>query len=135
MAFHGYEEVEHTADVALRVWSEDFPGLLSQAAKGLYELTDIDSDTNSTVNRCFFIPSGNYENEIVDFLNELLFFLEEKSEIYRNFSFFERQDKLEVHAEGCKALSQDRYIKAVTFHDLNIEESDLGLEVVITFDV
>lgn len=135
MAFHGYKEVEHTADVALRVWSEDFPGLLSQAAKGLYALTDIVPDSNSTVNRCFFIPSGNNENEIVDFLNELLYLLEEKSEIYTNFSFLEREDELEVQAEGYKALSQDRYIKAVTFHDLNIIESDLGLEVVITFDV
>jgi hypothetical protein len=36
----GFEEVSHTADWALRVWSPDFVGLLEQAARGMNFLTD-----------------------------------------------------------------------------------------------
>ncbi len=135
MASHGYEEVDHTADVALRVWGEDFQSLLSQAAEGFYALMGVESSLNSPEETCFVLPLSNSEDVIVDFLNELLYLLAEKGHTFSNFSYTENKDRLEIQAMGNKALSQDRYIKAVTFHDLIVEESDHGLEVIITFDV
>lgn len=135
MASHGYEEVDHTADVALRVWGENFQTLLSQAAEGLYTLVGVETSLNSPVETNFVLPLSNCEDVVVDFLNELLYLLEEKRHTFSNFSFTENEDRLEIQATGNKVLSQDRYIKAVTFHDLNVEESDRGLEVIITFDV
>lgn len=135
MASHGYEEVDHTADVALKVWGEDFQTLLSQAAEGLYALMNVESSLNAPVETSFVLPVGSYEDFLVDFLNELLYLLEEKGQKLSNFAFTEYEDRLEIKAMGEEAQSQDRYIKAVTFHNLNVEKSDRGLEVIITFDV
>lgn len=135
MASYGYEEVDHTADIALKVWGEDFQTLLSQAAEGFYVLIGVEPLLNDPVDTCFVIPLDDYENVIVDFLNELLYLLEERGQTFTGFAFTEKEDNLVIRASGFKALSQDRYIKAVTFHDLNIEESEHGLEVIITFDV
>jgi len=135
MASHGYEEVDHTADVALKVWGEDFQTLLSQAAEGFYALMNVESSLNAPVETSFVLPVGSYEDFLVDFLNELLYLLEEKGQKLSNFAFTEYEDRLEIKAMGEEAQSQDRYIKAVTFHNLNVEKSDRGLEVIITFDV
>ena len=35
MAEAGWEQVEHTADLALRAWAPDLRGLIEQAARGL----------------------------------------------------------------------------------------------------
>ena len=38
MAEAGWEQVEHTADLALRAWAPDLRGLIEQAARGLIAL-------------------------------------------------------------------------------------------------
>ena len=72
MDLHGYEEVEHTADIALRVWGEDYQDLLRQAADGLYALMGIVPRLNSHVDQRFVIPEWTPETILVDFLTELL---------------------------------------------------------------
>lgn len=135
MASHGYEEVDHTADIALRVWGENFQVLLFQAAKGLYELMGVEHITGSNIEGQFTLPRETFETILVDFLSELLYLVEENGHAYNEFSFAENDEEFVVHASGCEIQSQDRHIKAVTFHDLNIEETERGLEATITFDV
>ena len=74
---NGYKEVEHTADIALQVWAEDFYTLLRKAAEGLYALMGVKLATASTLQRLFTLPQGSKETILVDFLTELLFLVEE----------------------------------------------------------
>jgi SHS2 domain-containing protein len=135
MATHGYEEVDHTADVAIRVWGEDFQALLRQAAEGLYDLMSVERMSNSPAEVHFELQQGTNEDILVDFLNELLYLSDEKKQIFKEFSFADNEDRFEIQAEGYQILSQDRQIKAVTFHNLNIEKTHHGFETIITFDV
>ncbi len=135
MKTHGYQEVDHTADVALRVWGEDFLALLRQAAKGMYALMGAVPQADSSVRRVFVIPQGNQETVLVDFLNELLFLAEEDGIMLDHFSFYEGQENIEVTSTGKKISSQERVIKAATFHDLRVEETTTGCLATITFDV
>lgn len=135
MALHGYEEVDHTADIALRVWGEDFQTLLTQAAEGLYTLMGIVTLTGSSFENVIPIPQGNRETMLVDFLTELLYLSEERGLVLDDFTFDEEQDKISVRSTGRKILSQERAIKAVTFHNLNVEETETGVITTITFDV
>lgn len=134
MASHGYEEVDHTADIALRVWGGDYQTLLSQAANGLYDLMGIAPVPGSEVERQFTLTQETLETILVDFLNELLY-LSEEGCVFKDFSFAERDSEYLVQAAGQEIRSQNRHIKAVTFHDLNIEKTDDGFEATITFDV
>ncbi len=135
MAHHGYEEVDHTADVALRVWGEDFSTLLEQSAQGLYDLMGVELVPDSQVDEEFAIPHGTQETVLVDFLSELLYLAEERELAFESFSFGEENEQVLIHAAGRRILSRVRYVKAVTFHDLDIEKTDFGIEATITFDV
>lgn len=130
-----YEEIDHTADLALKVWGEDFKALLRHAALGLYDLMGVKELAGSYYQRQFTIEGGSLETILVDFLNELLYLAEEKKAIFTSFKFDDIVDCMEVHCEGQKILSICRNIKAVTFHNLTIEKTDRGLETIITFDV
>jgi SHS2 domain-containing protein len=43
--------------------------------------------------------------------------------------------KISVTMEGTQITSVDKAIKAVTYHNLKVEETARGVEVVIVFDV
>lgn len=49
---NGYKEVEHTADIALQVWAEDFYTLLRKAAEGLYALMGLNLPQHQLYNGC-----------------------------------------------------------------------------------
>ena len=135
MVSSGYEELEHTADVALRVWARNFEDLLRQSAEGMYDLMGVELDRTVEKNGTFHLEDGNREIQLVDFLNEILYLAEQETSIFKNFAFSEHEIGVSVKASGFKAISIHRNIKAVTFHDLDINETDRGLETQITFDV
>jgi SHS2 domain-containing protein len=135
MASHGYQEVEHTADIAFRVWGEDFQTLLRQAANALYDLIGVVPHADAPVTGYFVLPQDSLETILVDFLSELLFLAEENNQLFDAFTFDEQGEDLTVRMAGQEILSQERYVKAVTFHNLNIHQTKCGYEATITLDV
>ena len=135
MVSSGYEELEHTADIALRVWGDDYFSLLKESAEGMYDLMGVEIERSIVKRTEFTIEEGNPEMQLVDFLNEVLYFAEGKGSIFETFTFKFDEGKLNVQASGFKAKSIHRNIKAVTFHDLEIQETNLGFETRITFAV
>ena len=131
----GYEEIDHTADLALRVWGEDFYALLIQSAKGMYELMNLEYDPNSEGRFQFLIKLSECENMLVDFLSELLFVSEDKQKSLADFSFEKSGDRVNITAKSYAIQKLRKNIKAVTFHDLEIKWTEKGQETVITFDV
>ena len=135
MSATGYEEVEHTADLALRVWGNDFYSLLDQSAKGLYYLTGIAPNELIPVERTLKVENGSKECVLVDFLSELLYLCEEKGIFLDQFQFSSSCETLEIRAAGYRCDRIDRSIKAVTFHNLEVSVTHTGLETTITFDI
>jgi len=123
------------ADLALKVWGEDFDTLLRQAALGLYDLMGVNRQAASYCQRQFTIEDGSTETHLVDFLNELLYLAEEYEEYFTAFRFDDILKGMKVTCQGQNILSISRNIKAVTFHNLEIKKTDRGLETIITFDV
>ena len=135
MVSQGFSEIDHTGDLALRVWGKDFQDLLRQAARGFYHLLNVNTIDGSRVSESFSIDLVEREAMLVDFLNELLYLCEERQEIFHRFSFNNNGHQLIVKAQGEKAALIVRHIKAVTFHDLNIIDHRDRLETIVTFDV
>jgi len=131
----GYREVEHTADWELHVWAPNLPKLLTTAAQGMYQLSHTKLVAGSQALREFEISSIDSESLLVDFLSELVFFGENEGIAFDSYQLDFKGGNLKVQASGAPIQDQAKEIKAVTYHDLHIRETERGLEVNIVFDV
>ena len=131
-----FEEVSHTADWSLRVWADDLAGLLTESARGMWMLTNAEQAQSPRVKRELLLNASDTEGLLVAFLTELLYLSEFEKIIFDHFSEFKVEGfKLKVMMEGTALRSIEKEIKAVTFHNLEIRETERGLEVEIVFDV
>jgi len=135
MSTQGYKEVDHIADLALRVRGEEFYLLLDNSARGIYHLLGITANDTYPVEWMFKIEEGSKECMLVDFLSEVLYLCEDEKCVFNKFQYCHHDSNLEVNATGYQMVSMKRTIKAVTFHNLEITETESGLETTITFDV
>jgi SHS2 domain-containing protein len=132
-----YEEVEHTADIALRVRGKNLNAFLVHAARGMCELYGVpDEDAPLSAPYQVKLESPDLETLLVDWLNELLYLMEIHELILTRFIF---QDTSKTHliaqVKGRKRRRIDNLIKATTFHNLEVEETSMGYEATIVFDV
>jgi SHS2 domain-containing protein len=131
----GYREIEHTADWELHVWAPDLIRLLITAAQGMYTLSHTMLAAVPQERRDFELPFVDRESLLVDFLSELLFFGEEEGIAFDTYQLEFNGSSLKVQARGAPIQDQAKEIKAVTYHGLQIRETERGLEVNIVFDV
>ena len=131
----GYQEIEHTADWALHVWAPDLPALLAEAARGMYALSQTLLTPDFRVSREFELAYQDDESLLVDFLSELLFFGEDENLAFDGFQIELTATTCKFSVVGASIQKQSKEIKAVTFHDLAVQETENGLEVTIIFDV
>ncbi len=131
----GYKEIPHTADWELLVWGTDMPDLMKQAAEGMYALSGTRLADRDSENREFKVPLLDRESALVDFLSELLFFSEQEGIGFDYFEITQDEESYTIKARCAPIEEKIKEIKAVTYHDLSIRETDSGLEVNIVFDV
>ena len=135
MDLAGYRELEHTADWELEIWAPDFSTLLTQAAKGMYSLTDTELNPNDRQTKHIELRAPDQETLLVDFLTELLWLGESEGLAFDTFSISLHDSTLEAELTGAPINRQTKEIKAVTYHNLSIKCTDAGMEVRIVFDV
>lgn len=132
-----FEEVEHTADRALRVRGRDLGELLVNAARGMGSLLVPDLDgISSETERRFDIEAFDSEGLLVEWLSELAYLAEMEMLVFREFDLLRVVPTrlLAVGRGGYVPVLQE-HIKAVTYHNLAIVQTDQGLEAVVVFDV
>ena len=136
---HGFTELPHTADWAVRVTAGDLPGLFAEAAAGMYALAGTRVASGPRVSETFESVAPDPESLLVRFLSELLFDAEHEGLAFDRFEVETEQHTdsytLRVKMEGAPITEQAKAIKAVTFHNLEIQSQDDGLQVEIVFDV
>jgi SHS2 domain-containing protein len=131
-----FEEVEHTADWALKVWGVDLPDLFINAAVGMMQLMDAMPAQHDPLVRTIKIEAIDRESLLVAWLEELLFGMEIRSVTYQDIRMQITGDTaLEATIEELPLLSIAKPIKAVTYNELAIRPIQGGLEVTIVFDV
>jgi SHS2 domain-containing protein len=131
----GYREIPHTADWELQVWAPDLPGLMKKAAEGMYTLSGTRLIGEARQDRTFEFPLADRESALVDFLSELLFISEQDGIGFDCFEIACTKDHCTVVASGAGIAAQTKEIKAVTYHNLWVRETERGLKVNIVFDV
>ena len=131
-----FEEVEHTADWALKVWGVDLPDLFTNAAVGMLQLMDALPAQHTPLTRTIEIEAIDRESLLVAWLEELLFEMEIRSVTYQDIRIHIVGDTaLQATIEEFPLASIAKPIKAVTYNELAIRPIQGGLEVTIVFDV
>ncbi|HPC05153.1 MAG TPA: archease [Anaerolineaceae bacterium] len=132
---HGYQELSHTADWAVRVWADDLAGLFSTAADAMAALMGVQAGGESLPVRAFSLQAEDTESLLVAYLNELLYIIESERVVAA-------RQKLNVSAQSLSGevwfqslRSLDKEIKAVTFSNMKIISTAQGFQVEIVFDV
>jgi len=128
---------EHTADWAIRVRGRDLRHLLLSAAWGMNSL--LVADLNAVplnVERKITAEAFDRESLLVEWLGELAYLTEMEGLVFREFEFETvTPEALRATVRGGRARELHKHIKAVTYHDLKIKETEAGLEVTVVFDV
>lgn len=131
----GYREIEHTADWELEVWAPDFPSLLVQAALGMYALVDTKLENNPDIVREMEIKAHDKEEFLVSFLTELIYIAEDEGIGFYQYNLSIDGNLLRAILHGRPIETQNKEIKAVTYHNLMVKEMSPGFITSIVFDV
>ena len=135
-----YEEIPHTADVAIRAYGKDLRELFSNAAFGMFNIIADLSGLKKTVSIDVNLEAPSPEELLISWLDEILYSFYTKGIIFFEFDIVDIADtRISAHAHG-RLVGENRNrlkteIKAATYHDLNIEEKQDGYSVEIIFDV
>ncbi|UCD55066.1 MAG: archease [Candidatus Omnitrophota bacterium] len=135
-----YEQIPHTADVAIRVYGKDLKELFINAAFGMFDIIADLEGLKSSVSIDVNLKAPSKEELLVSWLDELLYNFYTKGIIFFEFDIsFLSEEQLMIKAYG-RHIGENRNrlkteIKAATYHDLNIKQSDKGCSVDIVFDV
>ena len=131
-----YEHIEHTADLALRIYGQDTHELFANAAYAMFsELTDLEL-VAPRVHHLVKVDGIDLESLLVNWLSELLYLHETRAEVYSVFDIHELTThalRATVHGAHCEDINT--VIKAATFHNLVIQNIPTGFVVTIVFDV
>ncbi len=131
-----FEEIEHTADWAYRVRGENLAQLLIQATLGLYSLVGMQLTPGSQTTRSIELKGIDRESLLVAWLNELLYFHESEGLGFEQIKIqYLDETSLQARITGAPTQQWLKDIKAVTYHNLAIRETESGLEVTLVLDV
>ena len=132
-----FEEIEHTADRALRICGSDLRELLLNAARGINSLLGAPCTAgNEPAAKAVELEAEDAEGLLVEWLSELAYWAESESLVFHRFdlhSLSPTQLKATIH--GSRVTQLNNHIKAVTYHDLEIIQTEDGLTATVVFDV
>ncbi len=130
-----FEEIEHTADWAFRAYGGDLKELFENAAHALFALEGAVGN-HATIARQVNVDGIDYESLLVNWLSELLFLQETRGETYSQFAIDHLTPTgLSATIYGRPTGPLNKFIKAVTYHDLKIEQTPSGWQVTVVVDV
>ncbi|MCM8767634.1 MAG: archease [Candidatus Omnitrophica bacterium] len=132
------EIINHTADIGIKVYGKTIEELFINSLKGLYKIMGIKLDGTESIVE-INIQEEEYENLIVKFLNEIIYYAETKK-------IAGEIEQLKVERKGNKynlfiklimkkIKSMEKEIKAATYHNLKIEKIADMYKTTIIFDL
>ena len=131
-----FEELDHTADWALRLQGKDMGELCLHGAFGMLAACGARPAPGPTAERRVSIQAGNREILLVRWLQEVLYVLEVHHVLPQHMDIQVSQDlTLSARWQEVPLAGIDKPIKAVTYSGLAVQETKDGLEATVVFDV
>ncbi|NBD35298.1 MAG: archease [Chloroflexi bacterium] len=130
-----WEEIDHTADLALHLWADDLSALFITAARGMFSLIAAPREDATSRALEISLSALDVETLLVDWLNELLYLSEVESLVFTGYELAHlTPNALEATVTGRPIKMYYNYIKAATFHNLSVDATPDGYETEIVFD-
>ncbi|NCO33944.1 MAG: hypothetical protein AUJ92_14335 [Armatimonadetes bacterium CG2_30_59_28] len=134
-----FEVADHTADVALRACGDSLAHLFISAARGMFTLIAEGETPGDGYPGEVTVESADWESLLVSWLRELLFRFELHSQLPVDFAIRDiSPQRLLAEVQWVNFDPQHhellRHIKAVTYHGLEVKQTDEGWEATLVFD-
>ena len=135
-----YEQLPHTADIALRIYGSDLKELFTNASYGMFDIIADLKGLKSSVSVEIDIKAASKEELLVSWLGELLYIFYTKGIIFFEFDVKSISESHIIAKASGRHIGENRNrlkaeIKAATYHNLEIKEGPGGLSTDIVFDV
>ena len=131
-----FEEIEHTADLALLIRGATLPELFANAARAMFQQMSEQEPAAPRVTRRVRVTGVDVESLLVAWLNRLLSMSETRHELYTDFDVhFLSALALRATIRGGSSSGQTTLIKGATYHHLTVAESAEGFQATVVFDV
>ena len=136
----GYELVDHTADIGVRVWGPTAEEVFEQAALATFSLVCDPLDVGELTAVEVALEAESMDLLLAAWLNELLYVFEARRLVLTQFDIEDLSvTSLRARVSG-EPLDPDRHImcggvKAATLHELSLERGDDGWEAFVLLDV
>ena len=136
----GFELVDHTADVGLRLWAPTPEGVFEEAGKAVLLLICVPLKVEQTETVDVRVEAGDRALLLTAWINELIFQLEAKRTLFADFELVELDDTHLVARATGERLDPARHavrggVKAATLHELALREGAEGWEGFVILDV
>lgn len=134
-----YRILPHTADIRLEIVGKNRKELFRNAVDGLNKIMVAESCLHFDGREKINVGAAELKFLLVDFLNEIVSRAQINKKIYKisKISFSEKDGGVFVSAdlESCKTGNFKEDVKAVTYHELEIKESEKGLKALVVMDI
>ena len=141
----GFEPVEHTADIGLRVWGRSPNELFEQAALGMITLLTDPARVRPELEREIVLEAADLEEALVSWLQELIYLFEVERFLAAEFQVAAASSsgvRARVRGERFDRTRHETRmdIKAATYHNLHIQKLRAAdgtdrWETVVIFDI
>ena len=135
-----FELLEHTSDVGILARGDNRTEALVAASHGLVSILVDPAGLRPLEERYFKAPGRDEAAQIVNWLNEILFFFDTEGMVFVEFEVDQwTGTELIGHARG-ERLDIDRHdfrtaVKAATYHQFESHPSEAGWEIRVFVDV
>jgi len=135
-----YNLIDHTADFGIHVYGSDSKELFANAAWAVFDIiTEIDQLTG--LDFCDIEVSGDdWPDLMVNWLREVLYLWNGKELLVKKARILSLSETELTATLECDPFNPDRHvikteIKAVTYHQIQVNSSPSGWEARIIFDI
>lgn len=132
-----FEEIEHTADLALKCGGTDLASFFRSAALGTYRLMGVVKAPGvSREETTVALDAPDIESLLVDWLSELTYLAEAQNRVFEEIRFeILTGTQLQARLGGGEIQRLETAIKAVTYHHLEVAKTSEGYSATVVFDV
>jgi SHS2 domain-containing protein len=136
----GFELVDHTADIGLKVWGSTAEEVFEEAGRGLFSLVCDPLRVGELETVDLELEAEAMDLLLAAWLNELLYVFETRRLVVSEFEVLDLEDgRLRARVAG-EPLDTRRHVlcggvKAATLHELRLVQQDDGWEGFVLLDV
>jgi SHS2 domain-containing protein len=135
-----YRLIDHTADFGIHVFGSDVKDLFSNAAFAMFDQLTIVNDLHLEKESKIHVTGSDWPDLMINWLRELLYLWTGKERLVGRVNIFSISEyelsatvKFDPYCSNRHAITTD--IKAVTYHQIQVNKVANGWESKIIFDV